>query len=121
MSVKGSCHCKATIFEVSEAPATVTRCTCSVCSKKGALWAYYAPSQVKMEPQRTAATYRWQSMTVKHHFCPSCGCTTFTESPDWSTGKPNFDRMRIAVNARLLDDFDLEAVETVVIDGRNLW
>ena len=121
MAVKGSCHCKSTTFEVSEAPQTVTRCTCSFCSKRGALWAYYEPSQVKIEPQRSTAAYRWQTMIVKHGFCPACGCTTFTETPDWSTGEANFDKMRIAVNARLLDDFDLDKVAVTVIDGKNLW
>ena len=121
MPVKGSCHCKATTFEVSEAPENVTQCTCSFCSKRGALWAYYEPSEVKVGPQRSSAVYRWQTMIVKHGFCPTCGCTTFTESPDWSTGEANFDKMRIAVNARLFDDFDLDEVEIAVIDGKNLW
>jgi len=40
MTVKGSCHCGATQFTVTKRPATVTRCTCSFCSKRGALWAY---------------------------------------------------------------------------------
>lgn len=121
MFIKGSCHCKATTFEVPEAPKTVSRCTCSICSKRGALWAYYKPSEVSIEPQRSTATYRWQTMTVKHSFCPTCGCTTFTESPDFSSGEPDFDKMRVAVNARLFDDFDLDAVEVELIDGKNLW
>ena len=41
MPIKGSCHCGATQFEVTEPPASVTRCTCSFCSKRGALHAYY--------------------------------------------------------------------------------
>lgn len=60
-------------------------------------------------------------MTIKHHFCPVCGCGTFTETPDWSTGEPNFDNPKISVNARLFDDFDFGQVEVVVIDGKNLW
>ncbi len=35
MTIKGSCHCKATAFEVSAAPENVTHCTCSFCSKRG--------------------------------------------------------------------------------------
>ena len=58
---------------------------------------------------------------VAHHFCGSCGCTTFTESPDWSSGEPDFDNPKVAVNARVLDDFDLAAVPVTVIDGKNLW
>ncbi|HWJ75105.1 MAG TPA: GFA family protein [Kaistia sp.] len=122
MVLQGSCHCGATTFEIAEAPASVTRCTCTICSKRGALWAYYTPEQFRLKTSREAlSTYRWQSMTVQHHFCGTCGCTTFTESPDWSKGEPDFDNPKIAVNARLLDDFDLEATPVEVIDGRNLW
>jgi hypothetical protein len=122
MAINGSCHCKATAFEVSAAPQNVTQCTCSFCSKRGALWAYYTPEQFTLKTaMKNVATYRWGSKTIKHHFCPVCGCGTFTETPDWSTGEPNFDNPKISVNARLFDDFDLDKVEVVVIDGKNLW
>jgi hypothetical protein len=122
MTIKGSCHCGETQFEVSEAPANVTRCTCSLCSKRGALWAYYTPAQFRLTtPVEKVATYLWGSRTVKHHFCANCGCGTYSESPDWSTGKPDFDNPRVGVNSRLLDDFDLDAVPVEVIDGKNLW
>src|ERR1700682_4187904 len=48
MAIKGSCHCGNTQFEVSEAPTGVTRCTCSLCSKRGAPWAYYTPAQFRL-------------------------------------------------------------------------
>ncbi|HWK65525.1 MAG TPA: GFA family protein [Rhizobiaceae bacterium] len=122
MAIRGSCHCKKTMFEVSEAPETVTACTCSYCSKSGALWAYYKPSQFKLTtPEENVATYRWGTFTIKHHFCATCGCSTYGESPDWSTGKPDFENPKIGVNARLFDDFDLDGVEVEVIDGKNLW
>jgi hypothetical protein len=73
----GSCHCGNTQFEVSEAAAGVTRCTCSFCSKSGALWAYYKPAQFRLtSPPENVATYRWGSRTVQHHFCANCGCHT---------------------------------------------
>lgn len=122
MSLKGSCHCGATQFELEAAPESLTRCTCTLCSKRGALWAYYPPAQFRLltAPERMA-TYRWQTKTVKHHFCPTCGCGTFSESPDWSSGQADFSNPRIAVNAHLLDEFDPYAVPLTVIDGRNLW
>ena len=120
--IKGSCHCGQTQFEVSEAPAGVTRCTCSLCAKRGALWAYYTPAQFRLtSPPENVATYLWGSRTVKHHFCANCGCGTYSESPDWSTGKPDFDNPKVGVNARLFDDIDLDAVPVTVIDGKNLW
>jgi hypothetical protein len=57
----------------------------------------------------------------QHHFCANCGCGTYSESPDWSTGKPDFENPRVGVNARLFNDFDLDAVPVTVIDGKNLW
>jgi hypothetical protein len=120
--IKGSCHCGNTQFEVSAAPSGVTRCSCSLCSKRGALWAYYTPAQFRLtSPPENVATYLWGSRTVKHHFCANCGCGTYSESPDWSTGKPDFDNPKVGVNSRLFDDFDLDAVPVTVIDGKNLW
>src|ERR1700731_2810324 len=93
--VQGSCHCGATRFEVSEAPTGVTSCTCSLCSKRGALWAYYSPAEFRLiTPKEQVATYRWRSKTVLHHFCATCGCGTFSESPDFSRGEPDFDHPR---------------------------
>lgn len=122
MVLKGSCHCGGTTFELSEAPEEVTRCTCSFCSKRGSLWAYYKPEQFRLtSPPEQVATYRWGSKTIQHHFCATCGCGTYTETPDWLTGEPDFDNPKISINARLFDDFDLEAVPVTVIDGKNLW
>jgi hypothetical protein len=104
--IKGSCHCGNTQFEANEAPSDVTRCTCSLCSKRGALWAYYTPAQFRLtSPPENVATYLWGSRTVKHHFCASCGCGTYSESPDWSSGQPDFDNPKVGVNSRLFDDF----------------
>ena len=122
MSITGSCHCGRTRFEVDAAPARVTRCTCTLCSKRGALWAYYTPQQFRLtSPGGEGAIYRWRTETVRHHFCPVCGCGTYSVSPDWSNGTPDFDHPKVGVNARLFDDFDLDAVPVDVIDGRNLW
>jgi hypothetical protein len=122
MALKGSCHCGATQFEVAEPPPEVTRCTCSFCSKRGALWAYYQPAQFSLKTARDrVSTYQWRSYTVAHHHCAICGCGTYTESPSWVEGKPDFEHLKIGVNARLFDEFDLDAVPVKVIDGKNLW
>jgi hypothetical protein len=122
MPVKGSCHCGATQFEIAEPPARLTRCTCSFCSKRGSLWAYYSPDRFKLLTARDrVSTYQWRSYTIEHHHCSICGCGTYTESPDWKAGKPDFERRKIGVNARLLDEFDLDAVPVDVLDGKNLW
>lgn len=122
MTVQGSCHCGKTRFEIEHAPTDVTFCTCSYCSKRGALWGYYSPQQFRLlSAPEDVATYQWNTGLIKHHFCASCGCSTFCESPDFTTGAPDFDNPRVSINARLLDNFDLEAVPKQVIDGKNLW
>jgi len=122
MPLKGSCHCKATQFEVSEAPQSVTQCTCSFCSKRGTLHAYYPAAQFRLTTARDrVSTYQWRSFTVVHHHCAICGCGTYSEIPDFSTGVADFSKPKISVNARLLDDFELDKVKVVTIDGKNGW
>lgn len=122
MTLKGRCHCGATQFEVTRAPESVTDCNCTFCSKRGALHAYYTPAEFKLTTARDrVATYQWNSYLVHHHHCAICGCPTYSESPDFSTGEPDFTNPKVGVNARLFEDFDLEAVPVVKLDGRHGW
>jgi hypothetical protein len=124
MTITGSCHCGKTAFRIEgDIPAKLTRCTCSICSKRGALWAYYQPSQFQVTaPATDDAIYQWNTKLVAHHFCPMCGCTTYSDSPDFQPdGSWNESSRRIGVNARLFDDFDAAEAPVTVIDGKNLW
>lgn len=124
MPVTGSCHCGKTAFEVDgDIPEKLTRCTCSFCSKRGTLYAYYQPAQFRLTtPVAAVATYRWKTKTVAHNFCATCGCGTFSDSPDFKPdGSWDGKTRRIGVNARLFDDFDAAAAPVQVIDGKNLW
>ena len=59
---------------------------------------------------------------VVHNFCATCGCGTFSDSPDFkSDGTWDGATRRIGVNARLFDDFDAASAPVQVIDGKNLW
>ena len=124
MTIKGSCHCGQTAFEIQgDLPAHLTRCTCSFCAKRGALYAYYAPAQFRLLTSPTAgATYRWRSQLVAHKFCPTCGCATFSDSPDFQRdGSWDGKTRRLSVNARLFDNFEAAEAQVTVIDGKNLW
>jgi len=122
MSIKASCHCGATQFEVSEAPTQVTSCNCSFCSKRGGLWAYYTPAQFKLKTVRDrVSTYQWGSYLGAHHHCAICGCGPYSEFPDFSSGAPDIEHPKISVNVRLFDDFDYEALPVEHIDGKNGW
>jgi len=122
MPVKGSCHCKAIQFEVAEAPTELTTCNCSLCSKRGTLVAYYPLAQFKLttSPNRVE-TYQWGDYLGEHNFCGVCGMNTHSKFPDFSTGELDFENPRIAVNARLLDDFDVSSLPVTHLNGRDDW
>jgi hypothetical protein len=124
MTVTGSCHCGKNAFRVDiDIPAQLTRCTCSFCAKRGAVLAYCEPYQFHLTtPAADSATYRWQTRQVAHHFCATCGCATFSDSPAFEPdGHWDGSTRRIGVNARLFDNFDAALAPVVVIDGKHLW
>lgn len=124
MSLTGSCHCGKTKFKVEgELPAKLTRCTCSFCSKRGVLHAYYEPQQFSLlSPERDRAEYRWNSKKVAHYFCATCGCGTYSDTPDFQPdGAWDGKTRKFSVNARLFDNFDAATHPVEVIDGKNLW
>jgi hypothetical protein len=118
--LKGSCHCGAVRFEVSRPPEQVTSCNCSICSKRGALVAYYKPDEFTLVTAQGQSTYRWGDRMLGMNFCGTCGCWTFNDGPDWAEdGKSiDFAKRKLGVNARLFDDFDLAAVPVRHFDGR---
>ena len=124
MTITGSCHCGKSAFRIhGQVPEQLTWCTCSFCSKRGVLWAYYQPAQFQLTSLAADdATYRWNTKLVKHHFCPVCGCGTYTDSPAFEPdGSWDKTTRRIGVNARLFDNFVAAEAPVVVIDGKNLW
>lgn len=124
MTIKGSCHCGKTSFKIDgNVPEQLTRCTCSFCSKRGALYAYYQPEQFQVNASaEDDGIYRWNTKLVAHHFCKSCGISTFSDSPAFERdGSWDKKTRRIGVNARLFDDFDAASASVSVIDGKNLW
>ena len=124
MTITGSCHCGKTAFRIEGAiPARLTRCTCSFCAKRGALLAYYQPAQFQVtSASLDDAIYRWNTELVAHHFCAGCGCATYSDSPAFEPdGSWDKRSRRIAVNARLFDNFDAAGASVEVIDGKNLW
>jgi hypothetical protein len=124
MSITGSCHCGKAAFRIEgDLPAKLTRCTCSFCAKRGALLAYYSPHQFQVTTQPSnETTYRWNTHLVAHHFCSTCGCALYSDSPAFERdGSWDQVTRRIGVNARLFDNFDAASAPVEIIDGKNLW
>ena len=125
MAISGRCHCGDIVFSIDgEIPAKVTRCTCSVCAKHGALYAYYRPEQFRVSAAaaESDAIYRWNTRQVAHHFCARCGSLTYIVSPAYGHDR-SWDGVtrRIGASARLFDGFDAAEAPVDVIDGRHLW
>ncbi len=116
--VAGSCHCGAHRF-TAPAPDSVTVCNCSICSKRGAVSAYYAPGAVTLETRPDALdAYQWGDRMMTFHHCAVCGCPVFSDAPEWTDEAGTVHPRRITLNARLFDDFDLDAVPVRRVDGR---
>src|SRR5262245_42564131 len=94
--IEASCHCGAVRLEIESAPEVVTDCACSICRRKGALWAYYSPKHVRIIPPSGAtAIYMWGEHELESHSCKICPCSTH-----WSSVDKTYDRM--GVNARMM-------------------
>jgi len=117
--IHGSCHCGAQRFN-APAPDEVTRCTCSTCTKRGTLAAYYAPAAVRLDltPEQLTA-YQWGDRMMTFHLCTTCGCAVFDEAPAWTTDAGEDRPARLVLNARLFDDLDLAGAPVRLVDGRD--
>ena len=116
MAHKGSCHCGRIAFEVEGDPKGVMACNCSICSRKGSLmWFVPRDSLRLLTPEADMSTYTFNKHAIKHRFCPVCGIHAFGEANDPKSGKP-----MAAVNARCLEDVDVEALPVKRFDGRSM-
>jgi hypothetical protein len=115
MRYRGSCHCGKITIEVEGELAQAMQCNCSICSKKGyLLWFVPRANMRWLTPDNELATYTFNKHQIQHHFCPTCGCSPFSEAIG-----PTGEAMA-AINVRCLDnDIDLAALKIIPYDGRS--
>lgn len=114
MVYRGSCHCGRIRFEVEGQVDSGLACNCSMCSRKGSLLWFVPRAKLKLHtPDQDASTYLFNKHVIKHRFCPTCGIHTHGEAPA-PDGTP-----MAAINLRVLEDFDLDAVPVKHYDGRS--
>ena len=111
---QGGCHCGSVRFRLEADVSQLTRCTCSMCTKKGML-GFYVPAQhfQLLQGESELTLYQFNTRVAKHFFCRKCGIHAFMN--------PRSNPGAFAVNARCLDDFDLDTAQYDVklFDGRN--
>lgn len=112
MTIKGSCHCGQIEIQVTDLPDYLGRCNCSICSRYGALWAYYPPEGVTIKTrERQASGYIWGDREMEFQHCPKCGCITHYTTTDLC------DEKLVAVNFRMVDSSIYDEVSIKDIDG----
>jgi hypothetical protein len=113
---QGSCHCGAITFSYDGDEITSgLRCTCSICSRKGALMSPEAipPENFSLEADANdVGLYQFDNEVAKHFFCKTCGIYTHNET----VRTPG----HVRVNLGCIDDLDTSNFEIAVFDGKNL-
>ncbi|MCP4188958.1 MAG: GFA family protein [Gammaproteobacteria bacterium] len=113
---QGSCHCGAIkLSYVGEIIEKALRCTCSICSRKGAMMSTEAIPQENLKVEiegDNLGLYKFDSKIAKHYFCKTCGIYTHHET----MRTPGHMR----VNLGCIDGVETDDLEVTVFDGRNL-
>lgn len=108
-----SCHCGAVLIKVPT-PKQLTSCNCSICSRYGALWAYYDPNEVQIAMEESVlGRYLWGEKTIAYRFCQKCGCVTHYETL--------IAPAKIAVNFRMAGNASLQGIPIRKFDGADSW
>jgi hypothetical protein len=111
----GGCHCGQVRFDVTADLGKVYSCNCSICSKRGALWAFVPPESFALRAEAEAlADYQFNKKVIHHLFCGRCGVGSF------SRGIAPSGKEMVALNVRCLDGVDLSALTPTPVDGKKL-
>ena len=115
MKYKGSCHCGNVAFDVEGTIDHALSCNCSICSRRGSLLWFVPRDQLHLlTPEDSASSYSFNTNSIKHRFCPTCGIHLYGE------GAFKRGSHLVAINIRCLEGLELAAVPIHEFDGRAL-
>ena len=112
----GYCHCGKVSVSVPALPVEITRCNCSLCTKTGAVWAYYDPGEVAVTTDAPLASYVRGDMAepcLATDRCNDCGSIV-----RWRAIVA-LDVPRMGVNMNLFDPAAIAGIEVRAVDGRS--
>ena len=110
----GSCSCSKVTFEVKTKLKRISKCNCSICTKKGIIHHVVDQNQFNLiSGKDSLSLYQFGTMRAKHYFCKHCGIHLYNN--------PRTYPEKVSVNVNCLDGYDLEKVITKVVkfDGKN--
>src|SRR5450432_326414 len=110
----GGCQCGRVRYQATvDLGKPVISCNCSMCGRAGTLLTFVPKSQFTLLSGEDALTdYQFHKHLIHHSFCGTCGIKSFAR------GKRPDGADMVAVNARCLDDVDLDALTITKFDGR---
>jgi hypothetical protein len=111
----GGCHCRSVRYEVElDLAKPVIECNCSMCGRAGTLLTFVPAERFKLLSGEGALTdYQFNHLVVHHLFCGKCGVKSFAR------GKSRDGSDTVAINARCLDEVDLDALNIQKWDGKS--
>jgi hypothetical protein len=111
---EGGCHCGRVRYEVRlDLSKPVLACNCSMCGRSGSLLTFVPTDSFTLRAGQDALTdYQFNKHVIHHVFCKICGMKSFAHGE-----KPDGTAM-VAINARCLDDVDLDALTVMKVDGK---
>jgi hypothetical protein len=112
-----SCLCGEIRIALEERPDFIHACNCTLCSKAGARWGYFHPSQVAVAGRAKGyCRADKEDPNAEVQFCPTCGSTTHFVLTASAVSK--FGDRVMGVNMLLADEEDLAGIEMRYPDGR---
>jgi hypothetical protein len=114
-SYSGGCQCGRVRYQADlDLTQPVIACNCSMCGRAGTLLAFVPAERFRLLSGEDALKdYQFNHRVIHHLFCGDCGIKSFARG----TGRDN--SQQVAINARCLDDVDLDALEVHKHDGKS--
>ena len=85
-----------------------------MCGRAGTLLTFVPTESFKLLSGEAICTdYKFNHLVIQHLFCSNCGIKSFAR------GKGRDGAEQIAINARCLDDVDLEQLKVQKFDGKS--
>ncbi len=109
------CQCGQVRYEVElDLAKPVIACNCSMCGRAGTLLTFVpAGSFTLLSGEGALTDYQFNHLVIHHLFCSKCGIKSFAR------GKGRDGGDTVAINARCLDDVDLDALTIQKWDGKS--
>jgi hypothetical protein len=112
-----SCLCGLIRVTIDKRPDYIHECNCTLCSKTGARWGYFHPSEVSVEgAAKTYCRDDKDDPAARIGFCENCGSTTHFTLTESAVAR--FGDTLMGVNMLLADERDLAGIELRYPDGQ---